>query len=50
MEQSAKERPRLWLEGVDGRMDDSRRMVLSEHIVQVLEVLDNPYSLNQQPT
>ena len=45
MEERAKERARVWLEGINGRMDNPRGMVLFEGIVQILEVLDNPYSL-----
>ena len=34
------------LEGGDRRVDDFRRMVLGEHVMEVLKTLDNAYGLD----
>ena len=36
-----------WLKGRDGGMDDFGRMVIGEHVVEVLKTLDNACDLDQ---
>ncbi len=50
MEKGAKERSRLGFQGLNTWVNDFRGMVVFQHIVEVLEVLDEVYGLCQPPT